>query len=613
MGTRFDSWQLQPELASTISKLGWNDCTPIQESAIPLILQGKDVAGLAQTGTGKTGAFMVPLIERLLCSVHPSALTGTAENANGSTPSPTDLVEGAPAADAGTPEGSVGTSVAQRAFLNWQRNNLILVLVPTRELAEQVAEQGTKLGGHLGIKVEPIYGGVGYDKQTQALRDGVQIVVATPGRLIDLYKEHLVDLRQVRAVVFDEADRMFDMGFKDDMKFLLSRIPRDRQFLVFSATLNFDVLNTAYQFGAHPVEINISRDQAKAENVKDEIFHVGQEDKPKYLLSLFKQKTPKQAIVFSNFKNNVERIAKFLADNGIPAVGISSLLTQAQRNRVMEQFKAEDHPVNVLVATDVAARGLDIQGVDLVINFELPDDPENYVHRIGRTGRAGAQGHAYSFVSDRDVDALTRLEDYLQNKINVGWVEDADLVSEFKPFPSMNFSDGKPYSAESRPRDNGRGGGGNGRGPRRGGGDRGDRRGGSDGRRDRRDRRDGPKPQAAPMAEQNGSTKVGATPQHRDRVNGRHSGSGNEQRSARHAGNGGEHRNGPSRRPGPHGSNSSRPTPRRGHHDQRPRSKDGRRHDKSTGQKRTDSQIAVPVAASLGQKVSRFFKRLIGG
>ncbi|MGZ3690714.1 MAG: helicase-related protein, partial [Pseudobdellovibrio sp.] len=239
-------------------------------------------------------------------------------------------------------------------------------------------------------------------------------------------------LKQVAAIVFDEADRMFDMGFKDDMKYILGRVPRERQFLVFSATLNFDVLNTAYQFGAEPVEINISRDQAKAENVKDSIMHLGHDEKPQHLLSILKKVNPKQAMIFTNFKHNVDRIAMFLADNGIPAMGISSLMNQAQRNKVIEKFKAENDQ-NILVATDVAARGLDINGVDLVVNFEMPQDAESYVHRIGRTGRAGNEGTAISLICDRDIDSLARVEDYTKKKIDTSYLEDAELVKDFKP------------------------------------------------------------------------------------------------------------------------------------------------------------------------------------
>ena len=264
--------QLDSRLQTNIQKLNYAEATPIQAQVIPLILSGRDVAGLAQTGTGKTAAFLVPLIERIL----------KAETA------PTSEV----------------------AFKDWKPFHSILVMVPTRELAEQIHENAEKFIAGTGLKSHPFYGGTGYDRQKEALAGGVNFIIATPGRLIDLYKEHHVDFKRVRAIVFDEADRMFDMGFKDDMKYVLSRIERDRQFLVFSATLNFDVLNTAYQFGAEPVEINVSRDQAKAENVKDAIIHLGDGEKPQQLLSILKREKPKQTIIFTNFKTNVDRLSQ---------------------------------------------------------------------------------------------------------------------------------------------------------------------------------------------------------------------------------------------------------------------------------------------------------------
>ena len=460
---KFSELNLDPALMTAIQKIGYEECSPIQAQAMPIILDGKDVAGLAQTGTGKTAAFVLPLMERIL----------RARPAHGEiTDAEKEIKE-------------------KRAFKDWKPQNFILVLVPTRELAEQVQDNIIKFGADSGLRGFAIYGGTGYDKQKEALKNGVEFIVATPGRLIDLYKEHLVDLKQVRAIVFDEADRMFDMGFKDDMKYILQRVPRERQFLVFSATLNFDVLNTAYQFGSEPVEINISRDQAKAENVKDQIFHVGNAEKPQHLLSLLKLHNPKQAIIFTNFKLNVEKITKFLVDNDVPAMAISSLLTQAQRNRVIEQFKAENH-LNILVATDVAARGLDIKGVDLVINYELPMDSESYVHRIGRTGRAGTTGQAFSMVGEKDIESLTRIEDYLKHKIEVGYLENEQLLQEFKPFPDR-FDGHYPKSVE----------GGGERGPRREGG----RPGGNRGPRkegDRGHRRDGNREGRGPRGENRG-------------------------------------------------------------------------------------------------------------
>ncbi len=394
---KYSELNLEPRLNTAIEKLNYVEMTPIQEQAIPLIMAGTDVAGLAQTGTGKTAAFLVPLIERIL--------------------------------------RTQADPDHERAFKNWLPISQVLILVPTRELADQIHENVLKISAGTGIKSHPVYGGTGYDKQKEALKSGLQFIVSTPGRLIDLYKENHVDLKQVRVIIFDEADRMFDMGFKDDMKFVLGRVPRDRQFLVFSATLNFDVLNTAYQFGAEPVEINISRDQAKADHVKDFLMHVGHDEKPQQLLSLLKKENPKQAMIFTNFKHNVDRISKFLMDNHIPAMGISSLNSQPQRNAVIEKFKAENDQ-NILVATDVAARGLDINGVDMVVNFELPQDAESYVHRIGRTGRAGREGKAFSLVCDKDIDSLSRIEEYTKKKIENSYLEDADVIKDYKKLQS---------------------------------------------------------------------------------------------------------------------------------------------------------------------------------
>ncbi len=422
---KFSELELHPHLLSTLAKMNFSECTPIQSQAIPALLMGRDVAGLAQTGTGKTAAFLLPLIDRVLRGMEPT-----------------------PAGEPNAPEHE-GAKSLERQFTDWKKRQFILILVPTRELAEQVFTNAQQLLDGTSLSAVSVYGGTSYEVQKKAFADGVEFVIATPGRLIDLFKEHLVDLRQVRGVVFDEADRMFDMGFKDDMKFILKRIPRERQFLVFSATMNFDVLNTAYEFGADPVEINISKDQAKAENVKDELFHVGQSEKPMHLLSLIKKHKPRQIIVFSNFKRNVERIAVFLNRNNLPAMGISSLLTQAQRARVIAQFKAENES-NILIATDLAARGLDILGVDMVINYDLPDDPENYVHRIGRTGRAGQTGRAFSLVSDRDVDALSRVETYLGHKVETGWLESSDLLKDFQAFPNEYEVDSQSQGPRSK-------------------------------------------------------------------------------------------------------------------------------------------------------------------
>lgn len=554
----FSEFNLDPSLNSAIEKLNYTTCTPIQEMSIPVTLEGRDIAGLAQTGTGKTAAFLIPLMERILRA----------------RPLPPDATE------------ETKALVAKRAFPDWKPQNFILILVPTRELAEQVQENIEKLSEQSGLRGFAIYGGTGYDKQKEALRNGVEFIVATPGRLIDLYKEHLVDLKQVRAIIFDEADRMFDMGFKDDMKYILQRVPKERQFLVFSATLNFDVLNTAYQFGADPVEVNISRDQAKAENVKDQIFHVGQDEKPQHLLSLLKVHKPRQAVIFTNFKLNVDKITRFLNDNGVPAMAISSLLTQAQRTKVMQQFKAEND-LNILVATDVAARGLDVQGVDMVVNFELPMDAESYVHRIGRTGRAGTTGIAFSLVSDRDVDSLVRVEEYLKHKVEVGYMEDKDLIKDYKPFV-WSDSSYRSFDREgggdrpSRPRREG--GGGDRRGPRGGGqrsNDRGPRREGRGGDQQRRDH------------------SRGERQEHRGEPRGEHRGEGRKEGSQQNRGHQkrGQEQRGDQRR----GQQHSKPSQQHG-------SKNPSHAHR--GPKKSHPSPQVAKQKSIGQKVSGFFKKL---
>jgi superfamily II DNA/RNA helicase len=580
---KFTELNLHPALASAVEALKYDECTPVQAATMPHILEGKDISGLAQTGTGKTAAFLLPLMERILRARNPE------EN-------------------------------NPRAFVDWRSNQFILVLVPTRELCEQVYENAKSLSGTSGLRAVSIYGGVSYEKQKQGLRDGVEFVIATPGRLIDLFKEHLVDLKNVRAICFDEADRMFDMGFKDDMKYILQRVPKERQFLVFSATLNLDVLNTAYQFGANPVEVNVSRDQAKAENVQDEIFHIGNQEKPMYLLSLLKKHKPRQTIVFSNYKMNVARLAQFLSDNGVPAVGISSLLTQAQRNRVMEQFKGEnDH--NVMIATDVAARGLDIKGVDMVVNYELPDDAENYVHRIGRTGRAGEKGKAFSFVSDRDVEALSRIEDYLKHKVETAWIEDSELVKDFRPLPSDHGSR-KPRQFDRA---------GDGRNDGRGGG-RGEPRQGPGGDRPRRERAPrppgppiappGPRVEgaAAPSAPREGGGRdrrprgpggpgapgaPGAGPGPRAPREGgpRANGNGNAPRHAQNGGRGSRPSGGPSGPNGGPGNGPGRGGP--GPRGSRPAGGPGSGPGRGPGPRQ---QTKPP--AGIGAKVSGFFKRL---
>ena len=478
----FQDFCLHSQLVKAIEKLDFKECTPIQERVIPLILKGEDVAGLAQTGTGKTAAFLLPLMQRILCSQQQqqgwrqeqgqNQVQGQQPSAGKEQGQEQERAQAQPAGreqeraqvqPAGqeqkrTQEQPAGReqertqaqSLEGQPFFTWSSRNYVLILVPTRELARQILENIQTLGQFAGLKGLAILGGSSYIEQKDGLRPHPpDFIVATPGRLIDLYKEHLIDLRQAQAVVFDEADQMFDMGFKGDSHYILNRLPKNRQFLIFSATLNLDVYHTAYKFGSNPKEVNLSREEVAAENVEDKVLHLSGEEKPRYLLSILRKEQPEQCIVFTNFKFSVARVSNFLSHNGVKAMGISSLLTQAQRNNIMESFskKKEFH---VLVATDVAARGLDISKVNMVINYDIPSNTENYIHRIGRTGRAGKKGRAYSLCSSSNVEDFMRIETYLKKKIPLGWLENEDLVVEgdFKGMPdSMNS---RVYSRQAR-------------------------------------------------------------------------------------------------------------------------------------------------------------------
>ena len=341
IGREFGEYRLTEHLNQALVGLGFEQSTPIQDKAFSLVVSGQDVAGLAQTGTGKTAAFLLPLIERVLRSENPSG---------------DEELDG-------------------RAFPAWKPHHFNLILVPTRELAQQVKDCALDFLKGTKHQVVVVYGGVPIEKQIEQMEKGFTFLVATPGRLIDLYMQHKVDLKQVRSVTFDEADRMFDMGFKDDMKYILRRIPEKRQLLLFSATLNLDVFNVAYQFGSNPVEIKVSQDQITADNVDDRIFHLGNAEKPAHLLGLINRLKPNQTIIFTNFKHQVESITEFLNKNGHGAAGISSLLSQAQRQRVMGRFR-EKGGENILVATDVAAEAWILKGWTWSLTTNCPMMPK---------------------------------------------------------------------------------------------------------------------------------------------------------------------------------------------------------------------------------------------
>lgn len=357
----FASLGLSAQILKAVANKGYDTPSPIQAQAIPAVLEGKDVMAAAQTGTGKTAGFTLPLLELLS-------------------------------------KGNKAPAKQVRA----------LVLTPTRELAAQVGESVEVYGKHLPLKSAVIFGGVGIGPQITKLNRGVDILVATPGRLLDLYNQRAVNFSQLEVLILDEADRMLDMGFIHDIKKILAILPAKRQNLMFSATFSDDIRKLAKGLVNNPVEISVTPRNATANTVKQWICPVDKGQKAAVLVKLIKQHDWQQVLVFSRTKHGANRLAKSLDAKGITAAAIHGNKSQGARTKALAEFKSGD--VRVLVATDIAARGLDIDQLPQVVNFDLPNVPEDYVHRIGRTGRAGATGQAVSLVSDEEIKLLRDIE-----------------------------------------------------------------------------------------------------------------------------------------------------------------------------------------------------------
>ncbi|HKK13557.1 MAG TPA: ATP-dependent RNA helicase RhlB [Gammaproteobacteria bacterium] len=386
---RFDSLGLAPELMQGLEEAGFSRCTPIQAQTLPLTLQGRDVAGQAQTGTGKTAAFLLATFHHLLTH--------------------------APA------EGRRATQ--PRA----------LIVAPTRELAIQIHRDAETLGRPTGFRLGLVYGGTGYESQRRTLEEGVDVLIGTPGRLIDYFKQRIFDLKAVQVVVLDEADRMFDLGFIKDIRYLLRRCPPpdQRLGLLFSATLALRVTELAYEHMNNPEQVQIEPEQVTAEQVRQVLYHASNEEKIPLLLGLLNHMDPRRSIVFVNTKRAADRVWGYLEGNGISAAVLSGDVPQRTRQKLLERFQQGELPV--LVATDVAARGLHIPGVSHVFNYDLPQDAEDYVHRIGRTARLGAEGDAISFACETYVYSLPEIEQYIGQKIPVEPVDESLLVQPAPP------------------------------------------------------------------------------------------------------------------------------------------------------------------------------------
>jgi ATP-dependent RNA helicase RhlB len=408
----FTGLHLPEPVARGIADAGFERCTPIQAEALPRALAGFDVAGQAQTGTGKTAAFLVALFTHLLR--YPAA----------------------PDRPATSPRA--------------------LVLAPTRELAIQIHRDAEILVQYTGLTLGLAFGGVDYDKQRRALQAGVDVLIGTPGRIIDYFRQHVFDLRHVQVMVLDEADRMFDLGFIKDIRFLLRRLPAPerRLNLLFSATLSHRVLELAYEHMNDPELIRIEPERITAERVRQVIFYPAMEEKASLLVHLLRKDAATRTLVFVNTKRLAERLERLLRANGIVASAMSGDVPQRKRMRMLREF--HDGRLAALVATDVAARGLHIPDVSHVFNYDLPQDPEDYVHRIGRTARAGAAGDAVSFGCEQYVESLPDIEAFIGHRIPVGSFDPAELP-ELKPahFAPRSFGDeegdGPPPARRSMP------------------------------------------------------------------------------------------------------------------------------------------------------------------
>ncbi len=379
----FASLDMSPKILTGLNSAKFTHCTPIQALTLPLALEGDDVAGQAQTGTGKTAAFLLVVFNQLL------------------------------------KQRSEGYGTNPRS----------LIVAPTRELAIQIHRDALLLGADTGLKSSLAYGGVDYDKQRKALLDGVDILIGTPGRLIDYFKQKVYNLKHIEVVVLDEADRMFDLGFIDDIRFLLRRMPppAERQSMLFSATLSHRVMELAYEHMNSPETLTVETEKVTVDLVEQKVFYPANDEKISLLIGLMRTLGAHHSMVFTNTRAAADRVGRTLNANGISSAVISGRVRQEQRQKLLKRFHDGDIPV--LVATDVAARGLHIPDVTHVFNFDLPQDAPDYVHRIGRTARLGAKGDAISFACEDYAFHLPEIEEYIGYSIDTESAG-ADLMPE---------------------------------------------------------------------------------------------------------------------------------------------------------------------------------------
>ncbi|RJG50473.1 ATP-dependent RNA helicase RhlB [Motilimonas pumila] len=415
---KFSDFDLRPEVISGLEAKGFQQCTPIQALSLPVLLEGKDIAGQAQTGTGKTIAFLSAAFHHLL--------------------------------DNPAPEGRKHNQ--PRA----------LIMAPTRELAIQIHNDAIEIAKACNLKMGLVYGGEGYESQRQQLEQGVDVIIGTTGRLIDYFKQGVFSLNSIQCVILDEADRMFDLGFIKDIRYLFRRMPdaKSRLSMLFSATLSFRVQELAFEHMNDPVHVQVEPERMTGSRIKEELFRPSNDNKISLFMTLMEEEWPEKAIVFANTKHKCELVWGHLAADGHRAGLLTGDVPQKKRLKILEEFTKGG--LDVLVATDVAARGLHIPSVTHVFNYDLPDDAEDYVHRIGRTGRAGESGHAISLACEEYVFNLPAIEEYIKHSIPVSEFDQDALLTDL-PAPlrlhktrspnAKKFKDkphGKPHNNRRR-------------------------------------------------------------------------------------------------------------------------------------------------------------------
>jgi ATP-dependent RNA helicase RhlB len=407
--TRFSNLELSDNIIKSLKQAGYDYCSPIQDDTLPLSLRGKDIAGQAQTGTGKTAAFLLATFQHLINDESETI-----------------------------------------------KNPRALILAPTRELAIQIHKDALLLGKHLNLKYALIYGGTDYKKQLTAVKSNVDIIIGTPGRIIDFHRQNALNLNNIQVSVLDEADRMFDLGFIKDIRFLLRRMPEPekRLNLLFSATLSHKVMELAYEHMNNPVLVKIESEEVTSKAITQSAYCPANDQKIPLLLGLLKKHQPQRAIVFVNTKRCAEQLDLFLSANNHKVAVLSGDVPQEKRQRLLNDFQQDK--INLMIATDVAARGLHIPEVSHVINYDLPQDVEDYVHRIGRTARFGASGIAFSFICEDYAYSMPDIEEYIGEKIRVDAITEDILATDIKqpekrPPRKTGYQGKKPSSSRSKP------------------------------------------------------------------------------------------------------------------------------------------------------------------